>query len=252
MTRELKPYQRRALDHLCSRKRLDNLDVLEIGGDLTFATAGALLERGARSVTSINVAFPFTSRQVSAGIRAIRMDARFLGFDGASFDLAVGIAVLEHLPNLEIVLKNLADVLKIGGLAFLRGAPIWTSSAGHHLWVTCADGATYHFSGNNPVPPWGHLLYSEKELGTLLRCKGLADHHAAKICEWVYHSEHINRYGIHDLQRVLEQSGFKVVELTKSADKAPDPQTKRRLREVTGLEPNLFKYRGISVILGKP
>jgi len=249
---DLKSYQIQAVEDLCGQTRLAGKHILEIGGDVSFATARELIERGAREVTTVNITFPFQSRQITPQIQAVNVDARALDFDAASFDVIFGVAILEHLPDLDVVLHNLYAVLKRGGLACLRGSPIWTSDIGHHLWVKCDDGTRYRFADNNPIPEWGHLIYSEPELAELLLKLGVKQQHVGEIVEWVYHTDRINRYGMHDFERLLRNSAFHIVSLEKSGTVKPDEATRQKLVEKTGLPPDTFDYRRICVTLRKP
>lgn len=245
----LRAYQQRSIDALCEQTNLDDKHILELGGHVNFATAQALIGRGAKTVTVINSDRRLTSQQVAPNIKAINLRLEELKPAHGRFDVVFGVAVLEHLYPLGKILKRLHRVMPRGAIAFLLGGPVWTSDVGHHLWVKCADGTRYRFTENNPVPDWGHLLFDEPELIERLTAQGLAADHVERIARWVYHSDTINRYTLAQFEDFFERSRFKILNFDKFPGSEPDPEIRKRLASRTGLPGEIFSYRNISVTL---
>jgi len=63
-----------------------------------------------------------TARKTQARFRAARADAESLPFEGASFDLVLGHAVLHHLPDLPRAFTEFHRVLRPGGILVI-GTP---------------------------------------------------------------------------------------------------------------------------------
>jgi SAM-dependent methyltransferase len=61
--------------------------------------------------------------QLGLNVRAMRADAESLPFEGASFDLVLGHAVLHHLPDLARAFAEFHRVLRPGGRIVFAGEP---------------------------------------------------------------------------------------------------------------------------------
>ena len=151
-----------------------------------------LLRLGARSVITINNRADLGSRRLSDGHLLLNMDARALEFPDGEFDIVLGIAVLEHLLDLDRVLAEIFRVLARNGGAYLHGGPLWSCGRGHHVWVQ-ADGVKYEFNANNPVPDWSHLILDRDEMKSCLEERRIPAAHARKIVEWIYDDPRLNR-----------------------------------------------------------
>ena len=210
---ELRPYH---IEHVLEIQDLIGLKgqrVLEIGGDLQGHTARGMIALGAAHVTSINVDEDFDLGVSFPGIQRRHMDARALTFPDDSFDLIMGIAVLEHFLAFETVLDNCFRVLRPGGAVFFQGGPLWHSAKGHHCVVFDSQGEPlYHFArGFNPIEDWDHLLYSAESMKThLVDEKHLPEGHAERVLDWVYRGDLINRTSWQRIVRTCEQSRFKL------------------------------------------
>jgi len=93
----------------------------------------------AREVVAIDLAprFDDAGHKLAAerGVRNLhfaRADGQALPFKDASFDMVLSHAVIEHVADAQLYLKELARVLKPGGFMYLSTAP-YLSFAGAHL-----------------------------------------------------------------------------------------------------------------------
>lgn len=102
------------MDRINRLATLSNGDrVLEVGcgqGHLTRALA-------ARGIDIIGVDANPQAADVSGDGLVRHMNAESLTFDDASFDYVIAVHSLEHIPNLETALSEVARVLKKGGQA---------------------------------------------------------------------------------------------------------------------------------------
>jgi SAM-dependent methyltransferase len=64
--------------------------------------------------------------------RFARMDVRHLGFADRSFDLIASTALLEHVDGVEELVREMARVLRPGGVAFHNFGPLYQTYAGAH------------------------------------------------------------------------------------------------------------------------
>lgn len=80
--------------------------------------------------------------------RVVEMDAASMTFPDDCFDVVYSVSVFEHLPDVEAVTREVARVLRPGGVAAIL-THIWTSDTGIHdprLFGARAD-----------LPFWAHL-----------------------------------------------------------------------------------------------
>ena len=95
------------------------------------------------------------ARQLGAGVasiprsRVLQMDAASMTFPDASFDFAYSFAVFQHLERPEVVLGEIARVLKPGGCLYLDFI-LFTSRTGSHDVRLLSD-------GGDRLPLWAHL-----------------------------------------------------------------------------------------------
>lgn len=124
------------------------------GKTVVYAEAGA-------SVTGVDIdpvhvaQSRLYEREQGSGARFLAGDAERLPFADGVFDLVVANDSMEHFPNPEAALPELARVVRPGGGVFLFFTP-WGSPLGSHLydWIRT---------------PWCQLLYPEPLLEELLR-----------------------------------------------------------------------------------
>ncbi len=86
------------------------------------------------------------------GLDLRQMNACALDFPDNHFDFAFSRAVFEHIDNVPAACRELARVLKPGGVAFIEAHLFPSLSGGHNLaWVRPSAAAPTR------VPPWDHL-----------------------------------------------------------------------------------------------
>jgi ubiquinone/menaquinone biosynthesis C-methylase UbiE len=202
---------------------------LEIGGDPPFGVAMEFMARGAKRVVTIDYRKDMADAQVAENIEFRNMDARDLKFDNDEFDIVFGVAVLEHLPNLDTVLDEAERVLVKDGYLYLHGGSLWSSNLGHHVWVE-ADGMSYFFNANNPIPDWCHLLYQKDEMKTYLEAQHIIPAHAQNIVDMVYDNPILNRYSYEDYIRFLHNSTMAIRTIKETSWRSPSGEMLAKLR----------------------
>ena len=100
-----------AIGLLADRYRPD-LDVLEVG-----AGSGGITEFLAHPVTGVDIAFDRTAERETAWLTRVEASASALPFPDASFDVALSLEMLEHVPaeDRQVVLREMLRVLRPGG-----------------------------------------------------------------------------------------------------------------------------------------
>ncbi|MDX4067252.1 glycosyltransferase [Aliarcobacter skirrowii] len=209
----LEHYQQKTLDFIYKHIKNDQLKILEVGGIPT--KKDSIAKRLAKKdylVTQIDLWSNIVEEKYD-GIHFMKMDANNTIFKDSSFDVIFGSAVLEHISNLDIFLKEMYRILDKNGIVVLHGSPIWNSHCGHHVYVHIDD-AKYEFCNFNPIPDWGHLLYSPKEMKTILLSKGIPEKHIEAICNMVYDSNLLNRLTYDDIMELMKKTDFKILEIS--------------------------------------
>jgi len=84
--------------------------ILDVGGG-EGAYSEELKKRGF-NVTCIDINKAYIEKAKKRGVKAYVMDAKSLAFPDKSFDISVMFEVLEHIPDPEIVLEEVARVTK--------------------------------------------------------------------------------------------------------------------------------------------
>ena len=216
---------RRRIGEIARYKDLTGATVLEIGADAQGTAAQALLDAGAAKVLSSNFGERWKTGSFGA-IERIRLDARDIAAQVApeSVDLVFGIAILEHISGLTGFFAGAKRALRPGGLFFVQGGPIWSSSIGHHVGVI-GEKAHYRFGvpGANPIQPWEHLAHDQTTLAEVLAARGIWQPDAVKIAQFVYTSPKINRVGYRTMCDIFAASPLKPVDRLEGAFKAPSP-----------------------------
>jgi len=250
MNSTLKAYQKISIDNLCGFYNVRGKKIIEIGGEPDLAVAKELLNRGAKEVVSINNRKNIENTIISEKLKIRKMDARHLEFSNDIFDIVFGVAVLEHLSNLNVILDEIHRILKYEGIAYLHGAALWPSNLGHHLWIKCGD-VGYKFTENNPIPDWYHLIYNKNQLLNFLVSKNVPKHHAEKIVWWIYEHNDINRYNYEDYIRYFSEAKLRLLIYNEKCWKMPSYDT-LRLIHASGNPTNAnYKCSAIEVFFYK-
>jgi len=168
--------------------------VYEIGCDPHFVSAKKLVLAGAESVVATNFSnIDQSSIKEWPSIQFIKGDASHSPFEDGSFDIIYGRAVLEHIPNFSSIISETFRLLSPGGFVFIEGAPMWTCSNGHHLWVDGPSGAKYRMNEASPIRDWEHLVFSHDAMLAKLVRDGTPPEDAKAICNYVYERNTLNR-----------------------------------------------------------
>ena len=102
---------------------------LEIGAGTGYFTLNLLRAGVVQQATCTDISegmvamLAENATQLGLNVRAMRADAESLPFEGASFDLVLGHAVLHHLPDLPRAFTEFHRVLRPGGRIVFAGEP---------------------------------------------------------------------------------------------------------------------------------
>jgi SAM-dependent methyltransferase len=156
-----------------------------------------------------------------ASARVVRGDATAMPFADGGFDRVIAAEVLEHIPGDQRALREIARVLRPGGVVAVT-VPAWLPE--RICWTLSDD---YH------NVPGGHVrIYTRPELEAKLRAAGLvpgAHHHAhglhtpywwLKCAVGVHNDDHPLASAYH---RLLVWDIVKRPKLTRLADRALNP-----------------------------
>ena len=204
----LHPYQRKAVDALDAGIDLNGSLVLEIGCGSSLNTGRYLVHKGVDVVVCLDSRKRGVPETSTEQIRYVSADARHIPFADVSVDALLGIAVLEHLPEIDRVASEIYRVLKPGGMAYLTGGAFWASHWGHHVYVVKKDVRYCFNEDNNPVPNWGHLLYERSELTKILLDRGVPTDHVEEIVHMIYESSGLNRFRPSEIERAFSRQLF--------------------------------------------
>ena len=225
------PYQEKIISEILSATSIQGARILEIGGTPPWTVANKLIEMGAKSVTSINYRSDLENLRISDSIDFYNIDARIMSSVlKEKYDLIFGIAVIEHLPNLETILGECVKILNTNGRIALHGAAFWSSNLGHHVFVHI-DNARYEFNANNPIDDFSHIYFSKQEMEThLIEVKQLPATHATAIVNYIYDNPILNRYHYEDILSSYKRAGLEFSYFRHSNWKTPTSDTLDRIQ----------------------
>lgn len=251
-------------------------NILEIAGNSNAIAANEFINLGAESVTITGLNHITTNGSQDNRIRIMEANALKLDqiFDKASFDVVYACSALEHISDIGKLIDQVRYVLKPGGVAWLEGDPIFSAQMGHHIWLdskmeTAAKARdkllenNYFFNNSqerhgkksfNPIPPWGHLLYTQKELAAIiLKNHDIPDYDLSKILEWVYTSDDLNRFKYqHFRDQIFSAQNIRLINFSpKSVSMIPE-EIKRKFLDKGYNESSIIEHtiNGIFVIFG--
>jgi len=226
---DIMPYQQQSLEIIARHTSYSGKKILEIGGDTNGNVASKLLDLGALDVWSINIDDTYHNRDIG-NMHTRRLSAYELEcyFESDAFDIVLGIAILEHVDDIESLSRAIRAVIKPGGVVYLQGGPFWTSCHGHHV-VYVADGRFYAFNGDNPVPDWLHLLQEPPDAAEILSSSGIPLAHVQGMIEQIYNSVHINRKKYSEIKQILYNSDLSLYHVEEDIRRRPDDFTVAKL-----------------------
>ena len=135
-------------------------------------------------------------------LTVVKHDARDLAiFAEGYFDIVYSIAVMEHIRELELHLRETWRILKPGGSYWFWQAPFWSCSRGHHF---------RHGAVDCPIPHYAHLYMSPDELKSLLRDNGHEAEKAESVVSFIYDRGDLSRMGRSETRNVIENSSFEI------------------------------------------
>lgn len=119
-----------AMEHLAGAK-----SIIDVGAG-EGQVARMAIERGAREVVAVDRSAGQieVAKERAGGVHLVRADAGQLPFADNSFEAAIAVLVLEHIEDIESVVKEAARVLQPGGrfLCFLNHPLLQTPGSG---WI---------------------------------------------------------------------------------------------------------------------
>lgn len=126
------------------------------------------------------------------------------------FDIIISISTMEHVQNISKVYSTCHKMLRPGGILFVQFEPVYSSSAGHHVWID----SEINFNKMNNLR-YFHLKYSEKEAQNLINeiYKDLSVEIRKKIIYQAYTSDIINRYHHDQFVTEISKSAFNKYEI---------------------------------------
>jgi SAM-dependent methyltransferase len=249
-------YQLRALHQFLELATKEGaLDiVLEVGSDLAGAASKEIKIRGARMVVGINPLLELKHNedfpQPYDRNYLLRSDSRWIPLKDESISSIFSVATFEHIYNLDVAMAEMYRVLRPGGILYSDFGPIWSCSVGHHVYAKVGEEEARHWiPGKNPVPHFGHLLYSPEELHERLNSKGSPALIKA-IIDWIYKGHGINRLFYEDYLQTFEQSEFQIMKLNRVMEHV-EASMEKLLRDIHNPHQE-FGCRMIEVVLRKP
>lgn len=161
---ELERYQKSLLLRFHNKYSFENEIVIEMGSDISLSTAQGILRLGASKVYAINPAFPDNMVSPDKRIIPIKSTGENANLHESCADVIFGIALLEHVHEIESFAKECKRMLKPDGICFLQGNPMWTCAVGHHTYIRNIPGSgnSYVFTHTTPWEDWEHLCITTR------------------------------------------------------------------------------------------
>lgn len=244
----LRAHDHRVVDEMDGIRPLAGCLVLDVGASPHGYALERVLERGAALYAGIglDVAAPeyVVGERGNVGL-LLNMNGEALAFPDAMFDWVVSISTFEHAADVGALLREIARVLKVGGLALVSFEPVWSCSYGHHL---------HHFGAcARVVPPWGHLLRTPDEMRRLLTGRWPADAPLSldAALDWIYAGPALNRLTIRQHRERFAGGPLAVEWSVDLREEGVDPAAAREAAARTGLSVEELTTKGLSLLLRK-
>jgi len=124
--------------------------ILEIGSGSGYL-AKKLLSVGYKKYTSIDINFNSLKNQSYCGIKVCVSDINKLPFKKNSFDIVIGIEVIEHVLEPENLFNKIYEILRPKGIFYLRTPAKWANDIYYKLVLSRPDIDIWHPSTFNPL-----------------------------------------------------------------------------------------------------
>lgn len=233
----------------------ENKRVLDVGSDVAGTTVDVISRRfSPREVVGLNL--DVSDFHIASHARLERGDIRHTPYPDGYFDVIVSSSAFEHISGFADAIAEMHRILAPGGFLFSHFGPIWSTSYGHHLWVT-HGGRLYNY-WNVILPPYCHLLLAREEIEALLLDRGYGAELSAVMADFVTASPQQNQLFYEDYERIVGESDFDVLvfkgydhpELAPVYNAAVTPALLDRLR---ARHPGRrqFSYDGITLLMRK-
>lgn len=165
--------------------------------------------------------------------KILNADITTLNLPDKSYDFIFSTNAFEHIHNLDIGLKNMRRLLRPNGYLSALFGPIWSSSKGHHLWVTDEKGDLYNFN-DGTIKHWGQLLYSKEEMRTFLK-KNFSEAIRNYVIENIYETKILNHLFYEDYLNMVKNLGLDILEFRDwHSPIVPDEETLNLLKSKWG------------------
>lgn len=229
-------YQLKLLKGFAKKYELKNKVVLEIGSDTDLNVAKMMIALGVKKVYCVNPVFKNEMKSPDSRIVLLNTLGEQTNLSDSFFDIVFGIALIEHVYDLNGLISEINRMLKQDGIAFLQGCPMYCSALGHHVHIKTNNELKYEFckKSKNPFLPWEHLCFqSDSDCFDALIKKGIPDQDANLIIEQLY-SKNFN----HITKRITS-------EILKEISKISDVILKYETKKYLANGRNKFYYQAL-------
>lgn len=108
---------------------------------------------GARKVHGLDIIKDVGSNYKHPRVKYFELSAENMkGIKDNTYDLVYCVATMEHIPRIELALKEMVRVTKPGGIIYSLASPLWNSKDGHHRGDLFSD------------YPWIHLRLNKRQM----------------------------------------------------------------------------------------
>lgn len=194
------------ISNLCGG--IERKKILEVGVDQYGKIITRIIGKY-KAAEAIGINLTINDKTLLNSCKVIQGDIRKTDFLDNYFDIIISSSVFEHIQNFDIAINEMYRVLKPGGFLYSHYGPIWSTSYGHHLWMS-HDSKLYNY-WNFILPPYCHLLMSPDELLEYCLNKTSNEELSKSIVTYVYDSQEQNRLMFEDYERIISASEFDIV-----------------------------------------